>query len=95
MAERHRIQCVNKTSRYDPHDRIHSVGGVANDGTGWKIPQETAIQGIESGQWAFYVHSGGYEVNVIVANHLGRKYLKTQNDGVQPDNLLALPECPA
>ncbi|MDD3927909.1 MAG: DUF3892 domain-containing protein, partial [bacterium] len=24
----------------------------------------------------------------------GNKYLKTQNDGEQPNNLLSLPECP-
>jgi hypothetical protein len=31
---------------------------------------------------------------VIIATHLGHKYLKTTADGVHPDNLLALPECP-
>ena len=33
------------------------------------------------------------KVNVAVS-HYGNKYLKTENDGEQPDNLLALPECP-
>jgi len=32
---------------------------------------------------------------VIVSNSAaGNKYLKTQNDGEQPNNLLSLPECP-
>ena len=44
--------------------------------------------------YAYYVSRGGYQVNVIVAQRLGHKYLKTENDGEQPDNLLALPECP-
>jgi hypothetical protein len=33
-------------------------------------------------------------VNVIVATHNGNKYIKTEADGIHPDNLLALPECP-
>lgn len=94
MAERHRVRCINKTNRNDPHDRIHSIGGANNDGSAWKVDQGSAIQGIESGKWAFFVHRSGVEVDVIVATHLGRKYLKTRNDGIQPDNLLALPECP-
>jgi hypothetical protein len=36
---------------------------------------------------------GGRTVLLVVAIHLGRKYLKTEADGVTPDNLLALPEC--
>jgi len=36
----------------------------------------------------------GHVVDVIVASGLGRKYLKTTADGEQPDNLLALPDCP-
>jgi hypothetical protein len=31
---------------------------------------------------------------VIVAVHNGHKYIKTKADGIQPDNLLSLPECP-
>jgi hypothetical protein len=38
---------------------------------------------------------GGQTVWVIVARSAaGNKYLKTQNDGEQPNNLLSLPECP-
>lgn len=93
MAERVRIGCINKTNRTDPHDRIHSVGGTAN-GQAWKMPQTAAISAIETGKYNFYVHRAGYEVDVIVATHNGNKYLKTRNDDVHPDNLLALPECP-
>ena len=42
----------------------------------------------------YFVKSGGYEAEVIIAERLGHKYLKTENDGEQPDNLLALPGCP-
>jgi hypothetical protein len=89
-----RIRCINKTNRNDPHDRIHSVGGVNSDGRRWKMSEQQAISDTESGEWQFYVSEGGKTVNVIVAKHNGNKYIKTQNDGLHPDNLLALPECP-
>ncbi|PLP56753.1 DUF3892 domain-containing protein [Mesorhizobium loti] len=94
MAARHRIQCINKTDRYDPHDRIKNVGGSNPDGTRWKLAQPEAIAGIEAGKWEFYVSVDGVSVDVIVASRLGHKYLKTRNDGDHPNNLLSLPECP-
>lgn len=95
MAERHRVRCINKTPRDDPHDRISHVGGVNADNTRWKLSQTDAINGIESGKWTFYVERPtGDRVDVIVATRLGRKYLKTTADGDQPNNLLSLPECP-
>ena len=95
MADRVRIECINKTDRTSPHERISHVGGRNADGTRWKLTEDKAIAGIESGTWAFYVERpAGHIVDVIVATRMGSKYLKTTADGEQPDNLLALPECP-
>ena len=48
----------------------------------------------KSNKWNFYVTRGGKTANVIVSkSDLGNKYIKTENDGAQPDNLLSLNEC--
>jgi hypothetical protein len=59
------------------------------------MTQPAAIAAIEAGKYRFYVSVRGDSVWVVVAtSRWGNKYLKTQNDGDQPNNLLSLPECP-
>jgi len=89
-----RIDCVNKQPRNDPHRRIKNIGGRNADGSRWKISEDRAISGIREGRWTFYVQVNGRAVGVVIAEHEGSSYLKTVADGLQPNNLLSLPECP-
>lgn len=94
MATRLQVLCINKSNRQDAHERITYIGGKNADGSKWQLTQSSAIEGIENKKWEFYVSRGGNTVNVIVStSRYGNKYLKTVNDGEQPDNLLSLPEC--
>jgi hypothetical protein len=95
MASQVRVRCVNKRPRQDPHLRISHIGGVNPDRTRWRMTETEAINAIRAGRYSFYVEAGGRRVDVVVATREGRAYLKTRADGVRPDNLLALPECPA
>lgn len=96
MPAQHEVRCINKTDRYDAHERIRNIGGVSGDGTRWRITQQEAIEGIEGGKWSFFVARNGRAVDVVVAvSRFGNKYIKTEADGDQPNNLLSLPECPS
>ena len=95
MSEAHQIRCVSKSDRHDPHDRITHIGGINGHGAYWRISVRQAIEGMENGSWKFFVTVDGKTAWVVVANsRYGDKYLKTRNDGEQPDDLLNLPECP-
>jgi len=95
MAQQVQVSCINKTNHSSAHERIQRTGGVNSDGSRWRMSESEAILDIKSGKHAFYVERPvGRRANVIIASRLGRECLKTEADGEQPDNLLALLECP-
>jgi hypothetical protein len=95
MTIRARVTCITKTARTNPHERISLIGGTNADGKRWQLTESEAIEGIKFGKYAFYVERpAGHVVDVVVAKSaFGHDYLKTTNDGEQPNNLLSLPEC--
>jgi hypothetical protein len=82
------VTCITKRQHYNPHERIAAIGGAT-----WYLPEDQAISGLMTGKFTLYVTVNGQAVQVIVAHHLGRPYLKTQTDGYAPNNLLNLPDC--
>jgi hypothetical protein len=95
MASRLLIEYIHKTDRQNAHERIKAIGGGL-PGCRWKHMQADAIAWAEGRIFVYYViNQDGREEKVIVArDQHGYKYLKTEADGEQPDNLLNLPECP-
>ena len=88
------VMCINKRPAHlDPHERIQAIGGTEG-GYRWKRPEADAIQDVKRDTTAYYTLVNGRRAYLVVAKHNGREYLKTQNDGYKPDNLLSLPECP-
>jgi Protein of unknown function (DUF3892) len=95
MAQDLEIKCINKSDRFNPHERILKIGSLNADGSRWKLEQQSAIQGMKNGKWIFHVTKAGKNVRVIIAKSpYGHEYLKTEADGELPNNLLSLPECP-
>ena len=94
MTQDVEIKCIRKRDHQNPHERIERVGGVNPDGTRWWLPLDQAIARVLDKTYRFWVRGGGKSVWVMVAYHNGRPYLRTEADGIRPDNLLALPECP-
>ena len=95
MANTQTIKCINKDDRDNPYESITHVGGNNSDGTNWKQTQEKTITEIETGEWQYFVGTGNNKVKVIVAvSPQDNKYIKTEADGEDENNLLSLPECP-
>lgn len=94
MAQDHQITCIIPDGA-DSDRRIDSVGGATGGagGGGWCIKLDAAIKGIEEGKWRFWTIANGKSVWVIIAKRNGKKYLKTEADGDEPNNLLSLPRC--
>jgi hypothetical protein len=77
------------------HDRrLSFIGGVNLDGAHWRISEAEAVAAIEEGRWIFFVETAGRQQPVVIAvSKYGQKYLKAVGDRLQPESLLALPEC--
>ncbi len=76
------------------HKHILSVGGV-EDGMRWRMSQLQVIEAIENNTYSFHITRGKRSIAVLVSmSRYGHKYIKTRDDGEQPDNLLKLPSCP-
>lgn len=83
------ITCIRKVDRTSAYERITHVGGA-----GWRKTSDEVITEIDTGRQSYYVSVGGNRTAVVTATRNGRKYLRTDADGDEPNNLLSLPTCP-
>jgi len=94
MATRKQVKCINKRgSHLDDHKRIERIGGIES-GIRWTREEDKAIANIKNKTEEYYVIVSTREVEVVLATHEGREYLKTKEDSYAPNNLLSLEECP-
>lgn len=91
MAGTFQVNC-HKPDGSDPDRRLEGLGGPG--GGGWYRHIDTLINLIENGDRFWTTDTNRNSVWIIIATRNGRKYLKTENDGVEPNNLLALRHCP-
>ena len=92
------VKCINKQPRDNPYDRMQYIGIETSQGIE-KITVADAVYYIENDQHSFYVTIGGGILNnpvylEVATSPYGNKYVKTQADDREPNNLLSLPECP-
>jgi len=81
----HQILFVSKPAGSPGKVTTTHVGGRNPDGSCWRITQQAAIEGIETGQWVFFVVHGQQRVELLVAvDDRGGKCLCTRaNDDWQ------------
>lgn len=75
----------------DRDRRLQGVGGPGGDG--WYRTVDQMISLIKSGDRFWTTDTKGQSVWVMISSRNGREYIKTESDGLEPNNLLALPHC--
>lgn len=90
MTGTYQVTC-HTPDNADKDRRLQGVGGPVGDG--WYRTVDQMIAHIEGGDRFWTVDQQGNSVWLMVSSRNGRKYIKTESDGVEPNNLLALPHC--
>lgn len=91
MAGTFQVTC-HKPDNADKDRRMQGVGGPADGG--WYRTVDQMINLIDGGDRFWTVDPNGNSVWLMVSSRNGRRYIKTESDGSEPNNLLALPHCP-
>jgi hypothetical protein len=83
---------VTCTTKHSTYERITHLGCVSDTGSNHRFTEDEAITMIRNGN-EFHVTREGHTAKLVIAEHEGRPYLKTERDNFRPDNLLALMHC--
>ena len=82
---------VKKTDALEPSKCLSHIGGKFGHAI-WIETHEEAIINSENGTNNYYVIINGTTVDIKLYEINGEKYLKSENDKLNPNSLLALPE---
>lgn len=89
------VRWTTKSDRTSPHQRILEVGVPTMDGKCRRIPHDQAVRDQLHGVSQFGVSVDGIMIGLKVAKmSVGHRYLKSMDDGDQPEGLLNLLDCP-
>jgi Protein of unknown function (DUF3892) len=89
------VRWTTKSDKTAPYERILEIGTPTMDGACYRISHGQAVRDQLSGVKQFGVSVNGVMIGLKVATTPdGHRYLKSMDDGDQPDSLLNLPDCP-
>lgn len=95
MAILLQVNWVDQCDQPEPHRRIRHIGGISNQ-LEWKHSQAQAIEGIEQGEFVYYVEKDGRVGRLMVGQTAeGWKYLTLRPEGGPPQLLLEMPKFPS
>ena len=78
MTEAVQMECINKSDRPTPHERILHVGGI-HGGRRWNLRQQEAMAGIDARKGSFSGRVAGRSVaGVVATSRLGNRYPSQQ-----------------
>jgi hypothetical protein len=87
---RRSVSIAHRAYSHDPLERIEDIGGVNSDRTRWSLSQAAAIAAIEAGTDEFFVKKDETVIRLIVLTQGGQKYLRTDREQTNPEDLLTL-----
>jgi len=86
---------INRQVKATRKDENGNITHLCSGGQWWSpVSSADAIRDIESGDYRYYVQVGFYsEVDIHVAGSGSGKYLRTDPDNTEANNLDELPDC--
>ena len=91
-----RITCINKSGgdHDNPHAAVSHYGWLDPSGNRGRMSRDQAVEWTEDGNFSYVENRYGNRVYCYVrTSSNGVKFLQTQADGRDTNNLLELPEC--
>lgn len=94
MTSEFDVKYVVRDHNQPVYKSITHIGGELSSGDRWQIPITEAIDGIQSGRFAFTItrQENQPERLMVLRHPLYGPLLKSTRDGREPESLMSLPE---